>query len=95
MRRRQPVGTKYDADLDNTLDANQNDIVDTLITPHVKLNEMRGAQHKITASYPAHHDPQMPIRGKGPIVWSRAYAFQPKGPSYLDPVPDPGLGGGR
>lgn len=93
MRRKQMVGTKYDGDIDAKLDRNQNQLVDALITPHVRLPERGGAIHKIVASYPAHHDPQMPIRGSGPIVWNRAYEFQAHGPSFLDPT-SPGMGGG-
>jgi hypothetical protein len=96
MRRSQKVGTKYDPQVDAALDKNQNDLVDELITPHsTKLNEMLGCSHKIVASYPAHTDPQMPIRGQGAVVWNNSYDFQAHGPTYLDPIPDPGLGGGR
>lgn len=85
MRRSQKVGTKYDGRLDAVLDNNQDSLVNELITPHsYKLNETLGAKHKIVASYPAHTDPQMPVRGRGRIVWNSAYTFQPKGPSYLD-----------
>jgi hypothetical protein len=85
MRKRQVDGTNYLPDLEKKLDHNQQEMVDEVITPHsTKLNEMIDAQHKITASYPAHTDPQMPIRGRGPVVWNSAYEFQPKGPSYLD-----------
>lgn len=85
MRRRQVDGTDYLPDLEKKLDQNQREMVDEVITPHsTKLNEVLGANHKITASYPAHTDPQMPIRGSGPVVWNRAYSFQPKGPAYLD-----------
>lgn len=90
MRRSQKVGTKYDAALDRKLDNNQDAMVDELITPHsTRLNEILGPKHQIVASYAAHHDPQMPVRSKGPIVWNRAYEFQSHGPSFLDPVSDP------
>lgn len=95
MDRKQPAGTKLMPEMDRKLDANQSALVDELITPHsTKLNEILGCQHKITANYPAHNDQEQPVQARGRIVWNRAYAFQPHGPSYIDPIPDPGLGGG-
>lgn len=94
MRRAQRVGTKYDGDLDDKLNANQNALVDGLTTPHVRLPERLGAKHKIVAAYPAHEPDAQPVQARGKIVWNKAYSFQPHGPTYLDPIPDPGLGGG-
>lgn len=95
MRRSQRTGTKYDPALDKMLDANQRDIVDELITPHsTRLNEMIGSSKKIVCSVPAYIQEAQPVQGRGRIVWNKAYSFQPHGPSYVDPVPDPGLGGG-
>lgn len=96
MRKREMVGTKYMPQLDHKLDANQNDIVDDLITPHsTRLTEMLGPQHRITCTVPAHEPDAQPVQARGRVVWNKAYQFQPHGPSYLDPIPDPGLGGGR
>jgi len=89
MRRRQPVGTKYDHELDAKLTRNQNALLDTLTTPHVRLPERGGGQYKITASVAAYTPDEQPTQGDGRIVWNRAYQFQPHGPTYLDPVPDP------
>jgi hypothetical protein len=95
VRKSQRVGTKYMPELDHKLDTNQTDIIDELVTPHPKMNETKGAKHKIVASYPAYEHDAQPTQARGGIVWNKAYDFQAKGPSYLDPVPDPGLGGGR
>jgi hypothetical protein len=95
MRRKQVAGSKYMPGLDKALDNNQDSLVDELITPHsTRLNEMLGCQHRITAKYPAHQVDAQPTQARGRIVWNEAYAFQPHGPSYLDPIPDPGRGGG-
>jgi hypothetical protein len=88
------VGTKLIHQLDNEVDRNQNDIVNTLLTPHSTNGETKGAKHRIVASYPVHQETQ-PVQARGHPIWNKAYDFQSKGPSYLDPVPDPGLGGGR
>ena len=91
MRRSQRVGTKYEPELDNYLDQNQNDLVDELITPHsYQLNEMLGSQHKIVSSVPAYNPEAQPVQARGRIVWNRAYSFQAHGPSFLDPIPDAG-----
>lgn len=95
MRKKQMAGTKYLAPLDKALDRNQSDLVDELITPHVRLPERGGATCKIVSSVPAYEPDAQPTQARGRIVWNKAYVFQPHGPSYLDPVPDPGLGGGR
>lgn len=84
MRKRQAVGTKYDADLDSALDENQNDIVDTLLQPHDRLPEMKGAKHHIVSSVASYTPDAQPVQARGHIVWNRAYVFQSKGPSYLD-----------
>ena len=84
MRKSQRVGTKYMPELDQKLDANQDDIVSTLLTPHVRLPETLGAKHHIVCSYPAHVPDAQPVQARGRIVWSRAYEFQPRGPTYLD-----------
>ena len=85
MRRKQPVGTKYDEDLDGDLDRNQNTMVDELITPHFnRIPEMKGGHNKIVASVAAYEHDAQPVQARGRIVWSQAYRFQPKGPSYLD-----------
>lgn len=84
MRRNQRVGTKYDASLDDKLDANQTDLVNTLLTPREPyLGETRGATQRIVCSYPVIQETQ-PVQARGRIVWNSAYTFQPKGPSYLD-----------
>lgn len=89
MRIKTSNGTRYDAKLGGALARNQSDLVDEVITPHVRLPENIGAQHKITCSVPAYTPDEQPVQARGRIVWSRAYAFQPHGPSYLDPIPDP------
>jgi hypothetical protein len=94
MRRQQRVGTKYESGLDAQLDHNQMELVDELITPHVRLPEKLGGG-KIVSSVPAYNHEAQPVQARGRIVWNRAYVFQPHGPSYIDPVPDPGLGGGH
>lgn len=95
MRKSQKVGTKYEPDVDKALDRNQASLVDELTTPHTRINEMLGAKHKIVSSVPAHEPDAQPVQGSGKIVWNRAYSFQAHGPSYLDPIPDPGHGGGH
>jgi hypothetical protein len=90
MERKQPVGTKDMPELDNALDANQEVMVDELITPHVKMPERGGAIHKIVASYPAQEQERQPTQARGHVVWSDAYSFQRRGPSYLDPIENPG-----
>ena len=96
MRRQERVGTKYDSELDESLDANQRDIADELLTPHsTRLNEYIGSSKKIVSSVPAYEPDAQAVQARGRIVWNRAYSFQAHGPSYLDPTPDPGLGGGR
>ena len=55
MRRQERVGTKYDSELDESLDANQRDIADELLTPHsTRLNEYIGSSKKIVSSVPAY-----------------------------------------
>jgi hypothetical protein len=71
-------------ELDAKLDKNQSDILDTLLQPHTRINETLGAKHKIVASYPAYEHDAQPVQARGRICWNRAYAFQPKGPTYLD-----------
>lgn len=91
MRMREPVGTKYDQDLDNRIDANQQDLVDEVTTPHsYKLPEFvtGGGVHKICSSVPAYNVEAQPTQARGGVVWNKAYKFQAHGPSYLDPVPD-------
>lgn len=83
MRKSQRVGTKYMPELDAKLDKNQDQLVDELITPHVRMPETLGAKHKIVSSYPVKQETQ-PVQARGRIVWSNAYSFQPRGPSYLD-----------
>jgi hypothetical protein len=80
-------------DLDSALKDNQRSIVDDLLVPHsTRLDEIIGPAHRIVASYPAHTAEAQHTQARGRIVWNRS--FQPHGPSYLDPVPDPGPGGG-
>ena len=89
MRKKQRSGTKYIPELDQKLDANQADMVDTLIHPHsYRLTEMLGPQHRITSVVPAYNPEAQPTQARGHIVWNNAYRFQAHGPSYLDPVPD-------
>jgi hypothetical protein len=91
MRRREPVGTKYDAQLDAKLDRNQSDMVDALTTPHDRIPEMLGGA-KIRSTVPAYTPDAQPVQARGRIVWNRAYSFQAHGPSYLDPTSDNGGG---
>jgi hypothetical protein len=87
MRRKQVDGTDYVPELENKLDTNQVDLVDELITPHsTKLNEILGASHRIVSKIPAYEPEAQPVQARGRIVWSKAYSFQQKGPSYLDPT---------
>jgi hypothetical protein len=92
LRHKEYVGTKYSPELDHQLDRNQADIVDELTTPHARIPEMLGAKHRIVCSVPAHTPDAQPVQARGRIVWSRAYSFQARGPSYLDPTPDSGGG---
>jgi hypothetical protein len=82
-------GVRFDAPLQRDLSRNQSDLVDEIITPHVKLPETLGAKHHIVSTVPAHTPDAQPVQARGRIVWNKAYAFQPHGPSYVDPVPDP------
>ena len=88
LRRSEKVGTKYDPVLDTKLDRNQSDMVDALTTPHDRIPETLGGA-KIRSTVPAYTPDAQPVQARGRIVWNRAYSFQPHGPSYLDPVPDP------
>lgn len=91
MRKREVDGTRYAPQLEAELDNNQERIVDELLTPHPQMPEFKGsAGHKICCSVPAHEPDAQPVQARGHIVWNRAYEFQPRGPSYLDPVSDPG-----
>lgn len=87
--KKQYVGTKHVPALQKKLDANQEALVDLVTTPHVKLPEIIGAKHRIVASVPAYNPDAQPVQARGRIVWNTAYVFQPHGPSFLDPVPDP------
>ena len=89
MRRSQKVGTKYMPGLDSALDRNQNTLMDELLKPHVRLPETLG-HGMIVCSVPAYLPEAQPVQARGRIVWNRAYQFQPHGPSYIDPIPDPG-----
>lgn len=87
MRKREQDGTRYEPAMERALDANQKSMVDEVITPHsTRLNEMLGAQHRITSVVPAYEPDAQPVQGRGRIVWNKAYSFQAKGPSYLDPT---------
>lgn len=87
MRKREQDGTRYTPDLERKLDANQKDMVDEVITPHsYQLTEMLGAQHRITSKVAAYTPDAQPVQARGRICWNRAYSFQAKGPSYLDPT---------
>jgi hypothetical protein len=88
-------GTSYVPTLDAQLSTNQDDMVDAVITPHPKMEERLGAACKITSVVPAHEPDAQPVQARGRIVWNRAYSFQPHGPSYLDPVSDPGASYGH
>lgn len=95
MRKKTENGVQYLGGLERTLDRNQSGIIDELTHPHsTRLNEMLGAQHRITSKIPAHTPDAQPVQARGRIVWNKAYEFQPRGPSYLDGAPDPGKGGG-
>jgi hypothetical protein len=90
MREHQENGSRYDSGVAAALDANQNGIVNELIHPRTPyLNETLGAKHKIVCSVPAYTPDTQPVQHRGRICWNSAYKFQPHGPSYLDPVPDP------
>jgi hypothetical protein len=94
MRKKQYVGSNYDTRLETSIDRSQIDLVDELTTPHsYKLNEYIGSSRKIVSTVPAQNPEAQPTQARGGIVWSRAYTFQPHAPSYLDPMPDPGMGG--
>lgn len=96
MRKKERTGSRYLPGLQDRLNAQQVDMADELTTPHsYKIAEFVDAGHKIVSTVPAQNPEQQPVQGRGRIVWSRAYTYQPHAPSYLDPVPDPGLGGGR
>ena len=90
MRKQNRVGTKYDDRLDAAIDSNQQDLVDLVTQPHsYQLDEwVCCGGHKICASVPAYNVEAQPTQARGGIVWSKAYSFQPQGPSYLDPVPE-------
>lgn len=91
MRRAQRVGTKYDGRLDAAIDANQQDLVDEVTTPHsYKLDEFvtGGGVSKICSTVPAYNVEAQPTQARGGVVWNRAYKFQAHAPSYLDPVPE-------
>jgi hypothetical protein len=92
MRRKTEAGVRYDAPLQQELARNQSDLIDEVITPHLRMPETLGAKHKIVCSVPAHTPDAQPVQARGRIVWSRAYEFQARGPSYLDPTPDSGGG---
>jgi hypothetical protein len=87
------AGTKYEA-IDEDLDRNQTDLVDTLITPHVRIPEKLGAGCRIVSRYSSYQQETQPTQAKGNIVWNKGFSFQSDGPTFLDPVPDPGKGGG-
>jgi hypothetical protein len=91
MRKQQRVGTKYDSRLDAAIDANQQDLVDEVTTPHsYQLDEwVCCGGHKICSSVPAYNVEAQPTQARGGIVWNKSYSFQAHGPSYLDPIPDP------
>ena len=89
MRRSQRTGTKYEPALDAALDANQDRMVDYLITPNQgRISEVLGAKHQIVSTVAAQEPYAQPVQARGHIVWNRAYSFQAHGPSYLDPTPE-------
>lgn len=90
MRAKQDVGTKYAPALDAAAIRNQNALLDSLTTPHPeRMAEMIASPHKIVSTVAAYEHDAQPVQARGRICWNRAYAFQPHGPSYIDPVPDP------
>ena len=89
MRRKNPDGTDYLPELETQVDANQSEMVDALTTPHPKMGESLGSACHIVSRVPAYEPDAQPVQARGRVLWNRAYAFQPHGPSYLDPVPDP------
>lgn len=89
MEKKQYVGTKDVTGLDAMLDRNQDELVDVLITKHPQIQEMKGAKHQIVAKVPAYNVEAQPVQARGRIVWNKAYLFQPHGPTFLDPAPDP------
>lgn len=94
MEKKQYVGTKHLDKLDSALDKNQNDLVNLLIYPHAnRIDEHRGASFKIVSKIPAYQPEAQGTQARGRVVWNQAYQFQPHGPSYLDPIPDPPQGG--
>lgn len=92
IRHKTDNGTRYDGRLQGELSRNQSDMVDALTTPHVRLPETLGAKHSIVSTVPAYTPDSQPVQARGRICWNRAYTFQPRGPSYLDPTPDSGGG---
>jgi hypothetical protein len=92
LRHKTDNGARYDAGLQRNLARNQSDLVDELTTPHVRLPENLGAKHTIVSKVPAYTPDSQPVQARGRICWNKAYEFQPRGPSYLDPTPDSGGG---
>lgn len=84
MEKHEDDGTKEIVPLDRGLRKQKGQLVDELITPHVRLPEVLGPKHHIVASYPATLPDAQPVQARGRIVWNKAYDFQPKGPSNLD-----------
>ena len=72
MRKANPVGTHNVPDLEAGLAANRNDLVETLLRPHPQLSEMKGAQHKITATVAAQTPDAQPVQARGHVVWNKA-----------------------
>ena len=90
MQKKQYIGSKNMPQLDQMVDRNQDDLVDTLTTPHPKyMGEKKGGKHQIVSRVPAYNPEAQPVQARGRIVWNTSYRFQSHGPSYLDPVPDP------
>lgn len=85
MRRKQHDGSAYEPALDATVNRNQDAMVDALTNPNPnRMSEMIGNPHKIVSTVPAYNVEAQPVQARGRIVWNDAYAFQAKGPSFLD-----------
>lgn len=93
MEKHEDIGTD-DTSLHPVLDRNQRSLADELLTPHPKMPERKGAAHHVSTKVAAYEHDAQPTQARGRIVWNKSYSFQAHGPTYLDPLPDPGLGGG-
>lgn len=98
MRKQEDNGVKtYAPTLDSVLDGNARSITDELITPHPKINETMGAQHKVTHTRPGYSEAPQPTIARGRPVANNTRAplaggrfiqrVQGPGPKWLEPAP--------